>query len=86
MVELDETAWEHVLWRHPVMAYLLDDVMRAITRPDFREPDLRAGRERFFALVAGTGWVRVVTEFAGDVDRVVTAFPQLSDPRKRRSQ
>ena len=82
-VELDLHAWEHVLRRHPAMMELLDEMMSAISQPDFREADVRVGRERFFARVAGAGWVRVVTEFSGDVDRVVTAFPQLTDPRRR---
>jgi hypothetical protein len=27
-------------------------------------------------------WIRVVTEFSGDADRVVTAFPQSDNPRQ----
>jgi len=64
------------------MVDLRHEVMNTLSHPDFREPDVRAGRERFFARLAGVGWIRVVTEFAGDSDRVVTAFPQISDPRR----
>lgn len=60
--------------------------MSAVSAPDYRETDPRSGRERFFGRVAGAGWIRVVTEFAGDVDRVVTAFAQISDPRRQRGK
>jgi hypothetical protein len=83
---LDADAWNHVVDRHPEMAGRIDDVMRALSAPEFREPDIRVGRERFFATVEQLGWIRVVTGFADSFDRVVTAFPQASDPRPRRGQ
>jgi hypothetical protein len=48
-----------------------------------REPGPRAGRERYFARGGPERWIRVVTELDGDADRVVTAFPQVNDPRDR---
>jgi hypothetical protein len=39
------------------------------------------GRERYFHRGGPLRWIRVVTELAGNVDRVVTAFPQSNDPR-----
>jgi len=47
-----------------------------------REPDPRVGRERYFGRGGPLRWIRVVTELHGDVDRVVTAFPQSNDPRE----
>lgn len=64
------------------MAYFLLDVVLAIEHPEYREPDGRAGRERLFRRGGPDRWVRVVIEFAGDFDRVVTAFSQTVDPAK----
>ena len=47
--------------------------MAAITAPDAREPDVRAGRERYFHRGRPLRWIRVVTELSGSRDRVVTA-------------
>jgi hypothetical protein len=64
------------------MAPYLDDVLKTIRLPDLREPDIRAGRERFFRLDAGPHrWLRVVIQFGRGVDFVVTAFGQITDPR-----
>jgi len=49
--------------------------------PTYREPDATSGPERLFRRGGPDGWIRVVTEFDGDFDRVVTAFPQSDDPR-----
>lgn len=64
------------------MSEHLADTIAAIRAPDHREPDPRAGRERYFARGGPLRWIRVVTELQGDVDRVVTAFPQSNDPRE----
>jgi len=81
VVRLDRTAWEHVLDQHVEMTDYVAETMTAITAPDDREPDVRPGRERYFYRGGPLRWIRVVTELAGDVDRVVTAFPQSNDPR-----
>lgn len=65
------------------MADLLADVMLAVAEPDYREPDARPGRERFFMRIPSAGWLRVVTEFIGERDRVVPAFTQSNDPHPR---
>jgi hypothetical protein len=82
VVLLGEAAWNHVLDQHVEMNEHLADTIAAIRAPDHREPDPRAGRERYFARCGPLRWIRVVTELHGDVDRVVTAFPQSNDPRK----
>ena len=66
LVQLDQIAWDHVLEEHVEMRDHLAETMAAITAPDDREPDVR--------------WIRVVTEFSGSVDRIVSAFPQSNDP------
>jgi hypothetical protein len=82
-VQLGRRAWDHVLDEHVEMQDYLDEVMAAIMSPDHREPDVRPGRERYFRRGGPLRWIRVVTQFAGDVDRVVTAFPQSNDPASR---
>lgn len=78
---MDSVAWNHVLDQHVEMSEYLADTMAAIEMPDHREPDVRAGRERYFRRGGPLRWLRVVTELAGDFDRVVTAFPQSNDPQ-----
>jgi len=79
---MDEAAWGHVLDQHVEMSEYLSETMAAIEAPDHREPDRHVGRERYFGRGGPIGWIRVVSEFAGDSDRVVTAFPQSNDPRQ----
>jgi hypothetical protein len=86
LVQLHRSAWDHVLDEHLEMQDYLEDVMAAIIDPDHREPDVRPGRERYFRRSGPLRWIRVVTQLAGNVDRVVTAFPQSNDPRPRSSQ
>lgn len=78
---MDDVAWNHVLDQHVEMSEYLADTMATVEMPDHREPDLQAGRERYFRRGGPLRWIRVVTEFSGDFDRVVTAFPQSNDPR-----
>lgn len=80
VVELRADTWDHVLGRHPELAAFREDVMRSIEMPDHREPDPVPGRERFFRRGGPERWLRVVTELSGDVDRVVTVFPQVRAP------
>jgi hypothetical protein len=64
------------------MAPHLRAVLRTIRAPDYREPDLRSGRERLFGRGLGPyAWLRVVIEFGQVFDEVVTAFGQMNDPR-----
>lgn len=81
LVQLDQAAWNHVLEQHLEMSNHLAQTMEAITTPDHREPDVRAGRERYFRRGGPLRWIRVVTALTGSVDRIVTAFPQSNDPR-----
>lgn len=80
LVQLDKTAWNHVLEHHVEMMDYLVETMAAVSGPDKREPDVRAGRERYFRRGGPLRWIRVVTELSGNADRVVTAFPQSNDP------
>jgi hypothetical protein len=66
------------------MADLLLDIVLTIEHPTDQEPDVKPGRERLFRRGGPDGWIRVVLELSGDFDRVVTAFPQTIDPRRRR--
>lgn len=75
-----------MLEAHPDMAEHLLDTMSTIEAPEHREDDERAGRERYFRRGGPLRWIRVVTDFAGGVDRVVTAYPQSNDPRQQRSR
>jgi hypothetical protein len=70
-----------VLEERSELAGFLEEVVSAVREPEFRDVDTRAGRERYFKRAGPLAWIGVVTEFAGDVDGVVTAFPQSNDPR-----
>lgn len=79
-VRLDQATWNHVLEEHLEMTSHLNAVMATISRPEYREPDPRPGRERYFRRGGPGMWLRVVTAFDGEQDRVVTAFPRINDP------
>ena len=80
LVQMDSVAWNHVVVEHAEMSEYLAETMAAIKAPEHREPDSRAGRERYFRRGGPLRWIRVVTVFVGEQDRVVTAFPQSNDP------
>jgi len=61
----------------------LGEILLTIEQPSHREPDPIPGRERLFRHGGPEGWIRVVVEFHGDFDRVVTAFPQTGHPSER---
>ena len=84
IVRLDSTTWDHVRVRHPALHDHLDVVMDVIEAPEHREPDVRPGRERYYARRGPQAWLRVVTELTEHEDRVVTAFPQARGPRRSR--
>jgi hypothetical protein len=83
-VELDWIAWNHVRTEHPDISDSLQDMVLTIEHPAYREPDAMPGRERLFGRGGPEGWIRVVVEFCGGFDRVITAFPQSVDPRPKR--
>jgi hypothetical protein len=80
LVHITAERWNHVLDEHAEMFGYLQDVVETIESPDHREPDHAAGRERYFRRGGPQRWIRVITEFAGATDRLVTAFPQINDP------
>jgi hypothetical protein len=81
-VELTEDRWRYIQ-RHVEMRDRQGMLLDAIRRPDYQEPDPRAGRERYWLRCSQPfpfRWLRVVVEFAADADRLVTAFGQDNDP------
>jgi hypothetical protein len=62
------------------MTGFLSAVVLSIEHPDYREPDAKVGRERLFKRGGPDRWICVVLQFAGDFDRVVTAFSRFPDP------
>jgi len=62
------------------MVGYLEQTMKTIEAPEHREPDIALGRERYFRRGGPQRWIRVVVEFAGATDQLVTAFPQRNDP------
>ncbi len=78
-VALFEDTWlVHVLdpWvGHPELQHHLGGVLAAVAEPDYREPDARPRRERFFRRHAGPSeWLMVVVDFEREPPRIVTAF------------
>ena len=81
-VELTGERWSYIQ-RHVETRDSQEMLLEAIRRPDYQEPDPRAGRERFWLRCSPPfpfGWLRVVVEFSGEADRFVTAFGQDNDP------
>ena len=58
----------------------MSDVVDSIRRPDVRTADPRPGRYRCFRRCGPERWLRVVVQFHGEIDVIVTAFPQINDP------
>lgn len=58
----------------------LNDVIETIEKPELRDDDPRPGRMRSFRRCGPERWMRVILEFDGDDEIVVTAFPQVNDP------
>jgi hypothetical protein len=71
--------------------WLLDHVetiLTTVARPDYRDDDPQAGRERFYrqnALTPGR-WMRVVVDYVDVPGWVVTVVVQDDDPRLRQTQ
>jgi hypothetical protein len=81
-VEITKRKWAYVQ-RHVEMRGGLELLLTAIRQPHFQEMDPRPGRERYWLRTQrpfSFRWLRVVVQFEGDVDHVVTAFGQDNDP------
>ena len=51
VVVVTDRVWAHVVTQHENMAPYLDDVLRTIRAPDYREPDQKIGRSAFMDAV-----------------------------------
>ena len=81
LVVLDIAGWWHLTLQHPELVGQRAEIVRAIERPDHREPDPIAGRERYYLRVAVVSqWLQVVVECTEAGAQVVTAFPRRKDP------
>jgi hypothetical protein len=58
--------------------------MEPVRHPNHRDPNSGRKCTRCFHRNGPEAWLRVVTEFSGDHDRIVTAFPQSNDPTESR--
>jgi hypothetical protein len=97
-VYLDEEALRHIVEAHPEMDGYLDQILLVVERPDAREFDPRAGRERtylhgvpcakrerFYGRALGPSrWLFVVVDFSLPAGRVVTAYGSRKAPRHYR--
>ena len=85
IVEVHEEAWEHVMRGHPELTDSLDEVIETLKNADVIEADPRPGRQRYYRRLVPSGrvWLRVVTEFAGSRDLLITAFEQDTVPAGR---
>ncbi len=61
----------------------VDEVLRAVERPDHHERDPIAGRERFYRrdFPLPGQWLRVIVDFNEQPAWIVTALQQDNDPR-----
>jgi len=80
-VVLDEEGWEHILHEHGELAPYREAIMATISSPDYRRPDPRPGRERYYSRDLGPSrWLFVVVHFNEAPGRVVTAYANRKDP------
>jgi hypothetical protein len=79
-VVLDD-GWDHILHEHPELAPYRQEIMAAISSPDYWRPDPRAGRERYYSRDVGPSrWLFVVVNFNETPPRIVTAYANRKDP------
>ena len=81
-VVLTQAKWTYIQ-RHAEMRGELELLLRAISTPNFQEPDPRPGRERYWLHTKPPfpfGWLRAVVQFEGDTDCIITAFGQDNEP------
>jgi hypothetical protein len=81
-VELTARKWAYIQ-RHVEMRGEMERLLSAVRDPDSQEADPYPGRERYW--LAATPpfrfrWLRVVVQFEGESDRIVTAFGQDNPP------
>lgn len=80
-VILDERTADHLRRRRPQMLHHLGAILDAVARPDVREDDPVAHRERFYRQdLDRRRWLRVVVDFGEETGFVVTAFIQDHEP------
>jgi len=86
LVVFTERSWQHIKTMRPELLDELDAILATVARPDLREPDPLAGRERFYRrhLTDRVRWMRVVVDFNEDSAVVVTAFIQRKNPEAGR--
>jgi hypothetical protein len=68
--------WAKIIEGHPEMSDHLTVILQTVSEPDYREPDVMAGRERMFRRGGPERWMRVVV----DTEQTITAFAQINDP------
>jgi hypothetical protein len=80
-VELSEERWGHITERHPELASHLEDVLRAVAKPDRRLDGPRPDEEWFYLAEAGPSrWLKVVVHYEQGAGQIVTAFARRSMP------
>ncbi len=84
-VIFDAGTRDHLVQRR--RRHLVDQVpmiLDTVSRPEHREDDAIAGRERFYRYNPITErWLRVVVDFSEEPGVVVTALAQHTDPRPK---
>ncbi|MGH2899629.1 MAG: hypothetical protein ACRDMZ_13230 [Solirubrobacteraceae bacterium] len=75
-IVLRAVRWVKIIDGHPEMVDYLETILQTVSEPDYREPDLAAGRERMFRRGGPERWMRVVI----DLEQIITAFAQTNDP------
>ena len=85
-VDFTAGTWRHLTAGRPWLLDDLDAILRAVARPDLREPDPLSGRERFYRrhVTDRVRWMRVVVDFNEKPAVIVTAFIQRKDPARDR--
>jgi hypothetical protein len=83
-VVFDAGSHLHLALARPQLLDHIDLILATVEHPDYREPDPRAGRERFYRrhLLDPRRWLRVVVDFNELPGWVVTAVVQDKDPRR----
>jgi hypothetical protein len=84
LVVLLARIWEDkIVVDHPELRDLVEQVLAAISAPDYVEADPQADRRRYYrGSVGPSKWLMVVVSFEQEPARIITALALRKDPRR----
>lgn len=78
---LTQSAWEHIVRRHPEISSFERELLHAVAWPDVITPDNRLNRWRYWVRGVGPSrWMLIVVGWSTRPAHVITAHGERRDP------